>query len=169
MNEGITESNLELIRRLYQALDRHDGDAMAACYAPDAHFRDPAFGDLNGPEVGGMWRMLTSRAEDLDVDLREHDADERTGTAHWVAHYTFTQTGRKVVNDIRATLAFEGGVITDHVDQFDYGRWARQALGPMGWAITVVPPLSGVVRKRARKSLDDFLAEGGSPAAEHPQ
>jgi ketosteroid isomerase-like protein len=156
----MSEVNIELIRRLYDALDRHDGEAMAACYAPDARFEDPAFGVLQGAEVGGMWRMLTSRAEDLDVELREHEADERTGSAHWIAHYTFTQTGRKVTNDIRATFSFQGGLITDHVDEFDYRRWARQALGPMGWAITVVPPLGGVVRRKARQSLDDFMADG---------
>jgi len=32
---------------------------MTACYAPGAHFRDPAFGDLEGEEIGSMWRMLT--------------------------------------------------------------------------------------------------------------
>ena len=115
-----------------------------------------------------MWRMLTSRAEDLDVELPEHDADERTGSAHWIARYTFTQTGRPVVNDIRATFVFEDGLIADHVDEFDCGRWARQALGPMGWAMTVVPPLGGIVRRRARASLEEFMAEGGEspPAAD---
>ena len=160
----MSDVNTELIRRFYAAFDRQDGDAMAACYAPDATFRDPAFGELHGDEVGSMWKMLTSRAEDLEVELHEHDADDHTGTAHWIARYTFTQTGRKVVNDIRATFAFDGGLIGDHVDEFDLGRWSRQALGPMGWAITVIPPLGGGVRRKARRNLDEYMAESGQSA-----
>ncbi|MEX2196114.1 MAG: nuclear transport factor 2 family protein [Thermoleophilaceae bacterium] len=145
-----------VIRRFYEAFDAHDGEAMAACYAPGARFEDPAFGELRGDQVGGMWRMLTGRATDLRVELHEHDGDERTGRAHWIARYTFS-TGRPVVNDIQATFGFEDGLIAEHVDRFDFGRWARQALGPMGIAMTVVPPLRGVVRRKARGDLEAFL------------
>ena len=159
------EQNKELIRHFYEAFDRHDGEAMSACYTANAEFHDPAFGDLHGQEVGGMWRMLTSRAEDLDVELHEHDANEKTGSAHWIAHYTFVQTGRPVVNDIHAKFVFENGLISHHVDEFPFGRWARQALGPMGWAITVLPPLGGAVRKRARGQLEEFLKADRSGAS----
>ena len=47
----MSDSNRELIRRLYDGLDRKDGEAMAACYAQDASFHDPAFGDLHGAEA----------------------------------------------------------------------------------------------------------------------
>ena len=70
------EANSELIERFYAAFDRCDGAAMTACYAPDAHFRDPAFGDLEGDEIGAMWRMLTGRATDLKIELPEHEAGE---------------------------------------------------------------------------------------------
>ena len=155
-----SETNRALIERLYQALDSHDGDAMADCYAADAHFRDPAFGDLHGKEVGGMWRMLASRAEDLNVDLPEHDAGADAGSAHWIARYTFTPTGRKVTNDIRASFRFKDGKIADHVDDFDYGAWAKQALGPpLGTLIALIPPMAALPRKRARAQLDEFLHE----------
>ena len=43
----------ELIERLYGAMNRGDGETMAACYAPDARFSDPAFGELRGSGAGG--------------------------------------------------------------------------------------------------------------------
>ena len=148
------EANRELIERFYAAFDDCNGAAMTACYAPDAHFRDPAFGDLEGEEIGAMWRMLTGRATDLKVELQEHEADERTGSAHWIARYTFS-TGRPVVNDIRASFRFADGLITDHVDEFDFRNWAKQALGPSGHLVALLPPL----RKKARgKALDQLAA-----------
>src|ERR1700742_4575202 len=105
-------ANKETIERLYAAFADRNGAAMTACYAKGAHFRDPAFGDLEGDDIGAMWRMLTGRARDLEIDLREHDAGDRAGTAHWIARYTFN-TGRQVENDIHARLAFDvSGLIT---------------------------------------------------------
>jgi hypothetical protein len=151
------ETNEELIRRLYEALDAKDGDAMAACYAPQARFWDPAFGQLEGAEVGAMWRMLTSRAAELEVELRDYEAGEEGGAAHWVARYTFTATRRPVVNDVHADFWFAQGLIADHVDEFDFRKWARQAFGPAGLVLGV-PPMRYLVRARARRDLRGFLA-----------
>ena len=149
--------NAELIERFYAAFARHDGDVMAACYAPGAHFEDPVFTDLNGEEPGAMWRMLTERAEDLEVRLEAHEAGEESGSAHWLADYTF-RTGRKVHNDVRATFRFENGLIADHRDAFSFYGWTRQALGPVGVALGWSPIVQGKVRKEARTGLDEFLA-----------
>jgi uncharacterized protein len=146
--------NDELIRSLYDAMDRHDGEAMARLYAPDGRFRDPAFGELSGAEAGDMWRMLTGRSEDLKVELAEHSAEGDVGEAHWIARYTFS-TGRPVVNDIRARFLFRDGLIADHVDTFSFWRWARQALGPAGLVLGL-PPLSWLIRRRARRQLAEF-------------
>jgi ketosteroid isomerase-like protein len=148
------EANRATIERLYAAFGECNGAAMTACYTPDAHFRDPAFGDLRGEEVGAMWRMLTGRATDLRIELHEHDAGEETGSAHWIARYTFS-TGRPVVNDIQASFRFADELIADHVDEFDFRNWAKQALGPSGHLVALLPPL----RKKARaKALDQLAA-----------
>jgi ketosteroid isomerase-like protein len=157
----MTTSNEELIERFYGAFAQRDGAAMAACYAPDIHFSDPVFTDLHGPEAGAMWRMLTERGTDLRVELLERSADGDGGSAHWRAHYTFTQTGRSVVNDVHATLRFGDGLIGEHVDDFDFHRWARQALGPSGLLLGWTPVLRSAVRRKARAGLDEFMAREG--------
>ncbi len=150
--------NAKVIRELYEALDRHDGEAMAKLYDPDGRFRDPAFGELTGAEAGDMWRMLTGRSEDLRVELAEHEAHGDEGTAHWIATYTF-RGGRHVVNDIHARFRFRDGRIAEHDDSFSFSRWARQALGPAGLLLGL-PPMSLLVRRRARADLTEFRSEG---------
>ncbi len=152
----MTDGHRLLIERFYQAFDEGDGDAMAACYAPHVQFSDPVFTDLRGSRAGAMWRMLTEGPGDLRVQLLEHEADEAHGSAHWRAHYTFTETGRPVVNDIQASFCFEDGLIVEHRDQFSFYRWARQALGPVGLALGWTPLLRAAVRRKAAARLEKF-------------
>jgi ketosteroid isomerase-like protein len=144
----------DLVREFYAAFDRRDGAAMAAFYAPDARFHDPVFGDLSGAEAGAMWRMLTSRARDLSVELVTHDAE----SARWLARYTFTQTLRPVVNDVRASFRIVDGLIVEHVDEFSFWKWSRQALGPAGLLLGWTPQLRAKVAREARAGLDEFMA-----------
>ena len=154
--------NDELIERFYGAFNEGDGDTMAACYAPTVQFSDPVFPDLRGERAGAMWRMLTSTPGDLRIELLEHEAGEERGSAHWRAYYTFTDTGRAVVNDIQAGFRFEDGLIAEHRDRFSFYRWARQALGPPGVLLGWTPLLRASVRRRARAGLDEFMAEDRS-------
>ena len=152
------QSNVALLDEFYAAFARLDGVAMAQCYAPDATFSDPVFVGLRGEQPGGMWRMLTSRAKDLTVDLVARDADETSGTAHWVAHYQFAQTGRPVVNDVHSRFRFVDGLIAEQVDEFDFHRWSRQALGLPGLLLGWTPMLRRSVQGKARAGLDKYLA-----------
>ena len=111
--------NEALIDRFYSAFGARDGATMAACYTPDATFSDPVFQGLTGDEPGAMWRMLTERADDLRIELLEREADDQRGSAHWLAHYTYSQTGRPVKNDVHASFRFRDGLIAEHVDDFD--------------------------------------------------
>jgi len=151
----------DLIERFYGAFAQCDGASMASCYAPQATFSDPGFVGLDAREAGGMWRMLTSQATDLRVELLEHSTDGERGSAHWRAHYTFSQTGRPVINDVHASFRFADGLIAEHIDEFDFYRWARQALGIQGLLLGWTPVLRGAVRSRARGSLEQFLTRQG--------
>ena len=147
----------ELVTRFYHALARRDGDAMAACYHPEVHFRDEVF-DLHGERASAMWRMLCARGRDLDVVATGIRADDARGVAHWRAEYTFSQTDRAVRNEIDAAFTFGDGLIVTHRDRFDFWAWSRQALGVPGALLGWTPWLRRKVAAEAARSLDRFIA-----------
>jgi len=147
-----------LIRAFYDALARRDAEAMARCYHAEVFFTDPVFPRLHGAEAGDMWRMLLARATDLQVTLDEASADETEGRARMTARYTFTRTGRPVVNRIESMFAFRDGLIVRHYDRFSFWRWASQALGPVGKALGWSRPIHWKVRKDAAAALAKFRA-----------
>jgi ketosteroid isomerase-like protein len=152
-------SGVDLVRGFYEAFARRDGDAMAAVYADDATFRDPVFPDLRGAEVGAMWRMLCGRAKDLVVTASGIEGDDARVRAHWEATYTFSATGRKVHNVVDATFDVENGRVVRHVDDFDFWRWSRMALGASGLLLGWSPVVRNKVRAQARAGLDAFMAK----------
>jgi ketosteroid isomerase-like protein len=144
------------IRDFYAAFARHDAEAMARCYHDDVFFSDPAFPALRGEQARDMWRMLVSRAPDLAVVLDDASADVEGGRAHWTARYTFSRSGRKVVNRVDALFAFRDGRIIRHFDRFSFWQWSAQALGPAGRFLGWFPPLKWMVRRQAAVQLDRF-------------
>ena len=153
-------ANDELIQRFYAAFDRKDGEAMAACYTPDARFDDPVFPGLTGREPGDMWRMLTARATDLAVELPEAKADAEAGSARWIATYTFGATGRQVVNRVQSAFRFDGnGLIAEQHDEFPFWTWSRQALGTSGLLLGWTPLLRSKVQSNAAAELARFRAD----------
>jgi ketosteroid isomerase-like protein len=144
-----------VVRSFYEAFKRRDGEAMAELYAPDARFEDPAF-SLDGRGAGDMWRMLTTRGKDLQLDYRVLSVAGEKAVVNWIARYTFAATGRKVVNDITAEITVRAGRIAEHTDRFDFWRWASQALGPVGVLLGWTPLLRKKVRAEAARSLAAF-------------
>ena len=145
-----------LIREFYAAFARSDAEGMARCYHPDVFFSDAVFPKLEGRAAGDMWRMLLGRATDLQVTLEEASADAEGGRARWTARYTFSRTGRPVVNRVAALFAFRDGLIVRHHDSFSFWAWARQALGPAGAALGWFAPLKWKVRRDAAAGLAAF-------------
>jgi len=150
-------ANAALIEHLYASFARRDAAAMAACYAADAHFRDPVF-DVEGEEVAAMWTMLCERGRDLVVEWRDVKADDATGSAHWEARYTFSVTGRKVHNFVEAQFTFRDGLIVTHTDKFDLWRWSRMALGAKAVVLGWTPFVKKAIRSEARRGFDIWLA-----------
>ena len=154
----MSDANRAVITEFYRAFQRLDAEAMSACYSEDVLFSDPAFGELRGRDAADMWRMLTTRAKDFSLTFDNVQADERSGSAHWVARYLFSQTGNTVVNDIQARFVLRDGKICEHHDTFDLWRWSRQALGVKGLFLGWTPLVGNAVRKQALKGLRAFQA-----------
>jgi len=148
-----------VVDRFYEAFARRDAAAMAACYHPDATFEDPAFGPLDREGACAMWAMLLGRAADLAVthQVLRHAGSE--AQVQWEARYTFTRTGRPVVNRIEATFGLEDGLIRTHRDRFSFWTWARQAFGPAGLLLGWTPWFQAKVRAEALRGLAAFQAK----------
>lgn len=152
--------NAELLERFYSAFARRDAATIAACYHPDARFADPVFPSLDCVGVRAMWAMLCAGGKDLRVDARDIAADDNSGRAHWDARYTFSGTGRPVLNRIDASFSFRDGLIIDHRDDFDFHRWASQALGVSGRLLGGTRWLQGKVQKQAAAKLVHWRRNG---------
>ena len=153
--------NSKLIEQFYNSFGRRDHEGMIACYAPTTTFDDPVF-SLQGKQVGAMWHMLCEGGSDLEITFRDIEADEQHGKAHWEARYTFASSRRKVHNIIDAEFIFLNGAIVQHRDHFNFWRWSRMALGPIGLALGWTPMLQQRVQQTAQGRLDRFIAS-------HPQ
>ncbi len=150
--------NKALIERFYAALSRRDAAAMIVCYHRDATFSDPVFPSLDAAGAAAMWRMLCMRGKDLAVTARDVDADASRGRAHWTARYTYSATGRPVVNEIDAEFEFRDGLIHRHRDRFDLRSWLAQALGVKGRLLGFLPAVQRATREKAAHALADWRA-----------
>jgi len=159
-------SNSELVNRFYSAFQKLDYVTMQDCYDDEVIFLDPAFGVLNGEEVKSMWEMLAKNAKDFSLVFSDIKVeDEEYITCQWVATYTFSATGRKVVNRIKAYIRVQSGKITEHTDHFNFWKWARQATGLSGWLLGWSSFFQSQVRSKARGNLMKFMKKKGILAA----
>lgn len=151
--------NAALVERFYNAFAALDAETMAKCYHPDVVFSDPAFGELKGQRAADMWRLLAKRAKDLRIEVSDIKAGDKSGSARWVATYSFAKTGRKVRNVIDARFEFKDGLIVRHADAFSLTKWAGMALGPVGKLLGWTPMIHKRIRKEALRGLDDYVAK----------
>ena len=152
------QTNVEVIRKFYTAFQQRDWQTMNSCYSDDIMFSDPAFGFLKGDEVRVMWEMLCKNAKDFSLTFSDIElVDEEYATCKWIASYTFSKTGRRVVNHIKAFMKLKDGKIIEHSDAFKLSKWAAQALGWKGALLGWSSFMKRKIQKNARKSLIAFI------------
>lgn len=148
----------EIITRFYTAFQKLDAAAMNSCYSEDIVFSDPVFGILKSEEVRAMWTMLCQNAKDFSLSFSNIQLlDDEYATCNWTATYTFSKTGRRVVNHIKAYMRIVDGKITEHSDAFKISKWAAQALGWKGALLGWTGWMQRKIQKNARTSLNNFM------------
>jgi ketosteroid isomerase-like protein len=154
------QTNEQVITTFYSAFQRLDYQTMNSCYTEDIVFNDPAFGVLHGDEARAMWEMLCKNAKEFSLTFSNIQLlDEEYATCNWVATYTFSKTGRKVVNYIKAYMKLKDGKIIEHSDAFKLSKWAAQALGFKGALLGWTGFMKRKIQQNARKNLEAFMAK----------
>lgn len=149
--------NNQLIRSFFEAFQQKDYLTMQSLYDDRATFSDPVFHALNADQLKSMWEMFCKRSRDLAIEFHTSSADQNTGIAIWHAMYTFSPTGKGVINKIQSRFTFQNGLIVEHIDSFHFYQWSKQALGIKGLLFGWTPFLKNKVRVSARKTLDQFM------------
>lgn len=153
----MTQSNELLINKFYRAFSEKDSQTMVDSYHAEADFSDPVFQKLHGSEIGMMWTMLCLQSASLEIAYENVQADDKRGRADWSAKYSFGRAKRKVHNKIHAEFTFEDGKIIKHTDNFDFWRWSRMALGPLGFIMGWNSIVKVNIRKQAMANLTKFI------------
>ena len=148
----------ELINKFYTSFQERDFNGMIGCYSNDIVFFDPVFGLLRGDEVRAMWEMLCKNARGFSLTYGNiQHLDDEYSTCDWVATYTFSKTGRRVVNKIKANMRFADGMVAEHSDAFSLHKWSSQALGFSGWVLGWNRFFQRKIQNGARKNLTRFM------------
>ena len=157
--------NEQLIQNFYTAFQQLDHQKMNNCYSDDIVFFDPIFGLLQAHEVKAMWEMLCINARDFSLTFSNIKAlDEEYYTCDWTASYTFSKTGRRVVNNVKAHMRMYDGKIIEHSDGFSVHKWSTQALGFSGWLLGWNSFFQKKLKNGARKNLLQFMKKKYSSA-----
>jgi ketosteroid isomerase-like protein len=157
------QTNADVISQFYTAFGKLDAAGMNSCYSDDIVFSDPVFGLLRGDEAKSMWEMLCKNAKDFSLTFSNIQLlDEEYATCSWTATYTFSQTGNKVVNSIKAFMKLKDGKIIEHSDAFRLSKWAAQALGWKGVMFGWMGWMKRKIQLSARKNLVAYITKKNS-------
>jgi ketosteroid isomerase-like protein len=152
------QSNEKLIEKFYTAFKNLDAKTMNACYSDNIVFYDPMFDLLKGYETKAMWEMLCKNAKEFSLEFDSiKDLGDGYYNCNWKASYNFSKTGRRVINNGKAYMKIENGIITEHSDGWSFHKWSGQAIGVMGKLLGWSSLLKNKVKNTAKKSLLEYI------------
>ncbi len=154
MAEPPEERNLEIVRRLWDALYRKDWEGVAACIAPEGHYEDVPAPD---PGATGPENVVRRLRIGLDPVVRfEHDIHRVVGQGSTVViehtevwHF---ETGESVRNDFVTIHEVSERGIELWRDYWDLSTLMNQA--PRWW-----------IERLAKHSAADFAGGQAPPSA----
>ena len=151
-------TNELLISNFYTSFKSLNADGMNTCYSDEIVFFDPVFELLEGNQAKAMWRMLCKNARDFSLTFGNiKDMGDDYYTCDWVATYTFSQTGRRVVNNVKAHMKMLDGKIVEHSDGFSLHKWSSQALGLSGRLLGWNSFFQRKIKNASRKKLLAYI------------
>jgi hypothetical protein len=151
-------NNELLITKFYTAFQQLDYQSMNNCYSSDIVFFDPVFGLLRDNEVNCMWEMLCKNARDFSLTFNNiQQLDDEYYTCDWIATYTFSKTGKQVINKVKANMRFLNGQIIEHSDAFSVHKWSKQAFGLVGEFFGWNSIFQNRIKNNAKKNLLAFM------------
>lgn len=153
MSEGPEPRNLEIVRRLWDALYRKDWETVADCIAPDGHYEDVPAPD---PGATGPENVVRRLRIGLDPVVRfEHDIHRvvSQGSTVVIEHTEVWhfETGESVRNDFVTIHEVSERGIELWRDYWDLGTLMGQA--PKWW-----------LERLAKHSAADFASAEAPPS-----
>lgn len=151
-----------LIEKFYTAFQQLDAATMNSCYSDEIVFFDPVFGLLKEEEAKCMWEMLCKNARNFSLTYGNITTlDEEYSTCDWMAKYTFSATGKTVINKVKANMRFTDGKIIEHSDAFSVHQWSKQAFGVVGILLGWNTIFQNKIKNKAKKNLLQFMQAKG--------
>ena len=153
----------DLLDRYFDAWNRHSGDALAACFATDGSYTDPAAGRLGPDATAAYLGSLVDAFPDLRIEVVWSAAVGDRWVVEWVLTGTNSgafggapPTGRGVRLPGIEVLSGDGPALTSVVGYFDQ----RTLVDQLGLQVLVQPHQAGpfefgrAVRVRSGEDAD---------------
>lgn len=141
---------MEIAQTYFDAWNRHDPDAIVACFADGGTYTDPGAGTLTGPAIGAYAGGLFAAFPDLRFDIVSvAPAGENTIAAEWLMQGANTgsmrglpPTGKSIAVPGADFIVVDGDKVRSVTGYFDGGAVPRQ----LGMQIIVQPHAAGPFR-----------------------